>query len=624
MAQPARTAVPPPTTLPPFPYRSRPPQVLLAVGAVLLVTAAAALASRFGGALAQVLLLVLAAGTAAASLRTTAGGLRSAAETLAACTAGLALAAGTASGRAFDGEPVTLLVLAGAFLALRIVAPSVRTWPLAAWGAVQLAVLRVLDEVPGFLRAEALVGVALLGLAIALVARPFVARVAFVTTAPWWIAGVVSGSADAWSGPVPGRWTAAALVFAAGAALVLVRLRAALEPLTGPPQAAPILCGAITGAAITGAVAPLETWGLLAAGYAGVLLANGAAATLSGWRRGLFLPIALAAGVVTTALCVLQLIADRQWGALSVLFLLTAVPTLWVAAVRRDDRPVALPTAVWCLTAAVLLALAADWTDGSTAAPLLTGVFVVAMAVGSGLEPESRVATARAAAVTGAMAVVLPAAAGERPTLAALLAVQGVATLGWALRTGRRTGTEITGHDGAGRVTSADGSQDADAGEVSAAWRVGAAQLVVFGWTTFAIRDWHALEAWTLPLAAGLLLSAGRRLVDGRSWPAYGPGLVVAAVPSTVLAVLDPDGPRPVPVLVVASVVLLIGSRTGVLAPLVMGAATAVALVLGLAVQALPWPLGAALVAGVVLLAWGTLRERRPVAGFKLRLAELR
>jgi hypothetical protein len=624
MGQDVPTTAPSPTPLPPFPYRSRPPQVLLAVGAVLLVTAAAALASEFGGALAQLPLLLLAAAAAAASLRATAGGLRSSAETLAACTAGLALVAGTASGPALDGEPVTALVLAGAFLALRVVAPSVRTWPLAAWGAVQLAVLRVFDEIPVVSRTEILVGVALLGLATALLARPFVARTAFVTAAPWWIAGVAAGSVDAWHGPTAGRWAAAALVLVAGVGLVLVRRRREVEPLTGPPQAASILCGAITGAAVTGAVTPLRTGGLLAAGYAGVLLANLAAAKLSGRSRRLLLPVALAVGVVTTALCVLQLIAGREWGALSVLFLLTALPTLWVAAVRPDDRPVALPTAVGCLTGAVLLTLAADWTDRATAAPLLTAVYVVAMAVGSGLDAESRVATARAAAVTGAVAIVLPAVAGERPTLAALLAVQGLATLAWALRTGRRTGREVTGQDGAGRVTSAVGARDADAGEVSAAWRVGAAQLVVAGWTTAAVLDWRALEAWTLPLAAGLLIAAGQRLADGRSWPAYGPGLVVAAVPSTVLAVSDPDGPRPVPVLVVALLVLLVGSRTGVLAPLVMGAVTAVALVLGLTVQALPWPLGTALVAGVVLLAWGTLRERRPVAGFKLRLAELR
>jgi hypothetical protein len=88
--------------------------------------------------------------------------------------------------------------------------------------------------------------------------------------------------------------------------------------------------------------------------------------------------------------------------------------------------------------------------------------------------------------------------------------------------------------------------------------------------------------------------------------------------------VLDADGPRPVPVLAVAVVVLMAGARTGVLAPLLVGAGTAVVLVLGLTVPALPWPLTAALLTGTALIAWGTLREGRPVGGFRLRLAQLR
>jgi hypothetical protein len=91
-----------------------------------------------------------------------------------------------------------------------------------------------------------------------------------------------------------------------------------------------------------------------------------------------------------------------------------------------------------------------------------------------------------------------------------------------------------------------------------------------------------------------------------------------------VLAVVDPSGPRPVPVLLAAVSVLLVASRAGVLAPLVIGAGTAVALALGLAVPALPWPLSAALLVGIALLGWGTLREQDPVGGFRLRLAELR
>ena len=49
-------------------------------------------------------------------------------------------------------------------------------------------------------------------------------------------------------------------------------------------------------------------------GYAGVLLATLAAAYLTGWRRGLFLPVALAAGIVMTGLCVVQLVAGAAVG----------------------------------------------------------------------------------------------------------------------------------------------------------------------------------------------------------------------------------------------------------------------------------------------------------------------
>ena len=55
-----------------------------------------------------------------------------------------------------------------------------------------------------------------------------------------------------------------------------------------------------------------------------------------------------------------------------------------------------------------------------------------------------------------------------------------------------------------------------------------------------------------------------------------------------------------------------------------VGAGTALALGLGLTVRALPWPVATALVVGAVLLAVGARRERRPVAGFGTRLADLR
>ena len=153
---------------------------------------------------------------------------------------------------------------------------------------------------------------------------------------------------------------------------------------------------------------------------------------------------------------------------------------------------------------------------------------------------------------------------------------------------------------------------------------MGAAHLTGAGWVAAALLDARFLEAWTLPLAAGLLVAAGPRLVRAASWPSWGPGLVVALAPSTLWAVLEPDGVRALWVLVLAVGALVGGAAAGLVAPLAVGAAAAVVLVLGLAVPALPWPLTAALVTGAGLLAVGTLREWRPVAGFRLRLAELR
>ena len=387
---------------------------------------------------------------------------------------------------------------------------------------------------------------------------------------------------------------------------MVTRLRQALEPLTGPPRAAPVLAGAVGGAAVTGACSALGTAAVTATGYAGVLLASVAAAVLTGWRRGLFLPLALAAGTVMTALSVGRLVAGQQWSALSVLLLLTALPTVWVAVRRPEDRPLALPVAVWSLAGAALLAVPDGVLSPTAAAVALTVLYAAAMAAGAELDTASRRATAVAAAVCGAAAVLLVAARDRPWVLAAVLAVQGTCTLLWAWRTWTTQRT-------------------ADDAELSrGAWRVGAAQLVVAAWVAAASADVGAVEWYSLPAAAGLLLAAGPGLLRGSSWASWGPGLLVAAVPSTVLAVVAPDAPRAVAVLVVAAAVMVAGARRGLRAPLQIGAGTALTLALGLSVRALPWPVASALVVGGVLLAVGARRERRPVAGFATRLADLR
>ncbi|MGY1722579.1 SCO7613 C-terminal domain-containing membrane protein [Blastococcus sp. SYSU DS0533] len=601
----ARTTRPvTPAPVPPFPYAARPPQVLLAVGAVLVVSGAAALASLQGGPLVRGALLALAAVAAAASVRADRSRLRSSAETFAASSAGLALAAGDV-GAPRTGDPLLPLLLAGGFVLLHRTCPATAAWPLAAWAGLQLAVLRLLDGVAAAVRTEFLLAVALAGLVVALFARPLVARLVLVTTAPWFAAGVLAGLGEAWTAGAGERWVAAALVTGAAGGVLLARLRAPLDVLLGPPRLVPVVSGAVTGAAVAGASSAGGPVVVAVAGFAGVLVAAVAAGVLSGWRRGLLLPVALTGGVLLAALSVLRLVAGTHWSALALLLLLTAAPTVWVAALRPEDRPVAAPTAVGCLAGAALLGLPDGWASPAGAAVLLTALYVVSLGTAAALDRDSRRATVVAAAVVAALAVLLPVADGARAQVLAHLAAQGAASLGWAWWTGR---------------TEARGTED----DATVAWRVGAAQVVLASWIAAALAGTGTVEAWTLPAAGGLLLAAGRALVHEPSWPSWGPGLLVAAVPSTALAALSPDAPRAVLVLAAAAVAMVAGSRAGVRAPILVGAGSAVVLALGLAVRALPWPVAAALAVGAVLLLVGVLRERVPVAGFAARLADLR
>lgn len=587
---------------PPLPYLLRPLQVLLGVGAVLVVSAAATVAAAYGGGPARVLLLALALAAAAGSLLADRGRLRSSEELLAASAAGIAICGGAVGGPALDDAALPAFLLAALFLALHRAAPRTATWPAVSWLAGQLGVLRAMDAVPPALLTATALGVAIVGLVVALGARPLVARLVLLTSAPWWVVGVLLGWHAAWADAGAQRWLSAALMVGAAAGLLVARLREPLDVLLGPPRGVPVAAGLVAGVAVTGAFSSLGVVGITLTGYAGVLTANTAAGLLAGWRRGLLLPVALAAGGAAALLCIAQLVADRQWLALAVLLLLTALPTVLVAALRREDRPVAAPTVVLCLAGAVLLALPDRLLGIETAAGLLTGLFAVSVGIGSFLDRNSRRGAAGAAVACATAAVALLVVAGDRPLLAVHLAVHGALTLGWAVRA--RPGQAET--------------------SPGTAWRIGSAQLVVAAWLAAGAAGLPALEWYSLPAAAGLLLAQSPRLGSGPSWPAWGPGLLVAAAPSTTLAVVVPDGDRAMWALAAAAAAMVLGARTGTRAPLVIGTSTALLLVLGFTARTLPGPVAAALVVGTVLLAVGVLRERRPVAGFGVRLADLR
>jgi hypothetical protein len=586
---------------------ARPSLLLLVVGAVLVVSAGGTAAAVYGGGSAQVLLLALAAAAAGASAWGSHARLRATEETLAAAAVALAVLGTDTGTPLLRGSVVPPLVLAGVFLVLARLLRRPATWPLAAWLAGQLAGLRVLAGTEdGAARTVWMLTIALVGLGIAIGARRLVARVALVTTAPWWVAGVVGAVGTAWSADAAARWTSAVLTAAVALELVAARLVRALEPLLGPPRAVPLLAGAVSGAALGGALGAPGPGAVLLAGYTGVLIAAFAAALLTGWVRGLFLPIALAAGGTLVALSVGQLVAGRRWVELVLLLLLTALPCVLVAALRRDDRPVAVPAAVGCLAGAALVAAASGLVSAGVAAVWLGLLYTASLGTGLALDRETRRATVVTGAVCAGLAVVLLVLARDRGVLAVQLAAQGLLSCAWGWH---------VWHTREPRDGEPEGTP---------AWRAGAAQLVVAAWTTAALADWSLAEAYSLPAALGLLLAAGPRLADGPSWPAWGPGLVVAAVPSVVWAVVAPGSTRPVLVLLVAGAVMGVAAWRAVRAPLLVAAWTAVALALGLALVALPLPVAGALVVGVVLLAVGARRERNPVAGFGARVAEMR
>ncbi|WP_380169008.1 hypothetical protein [Jannaschia sp. R86511] len=150
------------------------------------------------------------------------------------------------------------------------------------------------------------------------------------------------------------------------------------------------------------------------------------------------------------------------------------------------------------------------------------------------------------------------------------------------------------------------------------AMRVGAAASVV-GWLLAAVDlDWPP-DRLTVPVGlvlAGFGLAALRATTSRPGAPGtvrlLGPGLALAAVPSAVLAVVDPVAPRPLVVAVAGSLLVALGAWRRWRAPLLVGALVVVPVAV---VQALPfvvsvpqWVYLAA--AGVLALAVGITFER--------------
>ena len=582
---------PPPlgTSLPPPPAppedeglrRVTPQQVLLAVGAVAVVVAGAASFGLLG----RLLPLGLALAAAAASVRCARRGLRASEETLAVAATALVLL-GEHGGSTTTSVGV-LAAAAGAFWLLGRLARSTVTWPVGSWLAVQVAVLVALTSTDpsAAARSATVLGTSLAGLLVCSRARRAVSEVVLATTVPWWVVGVVQGLYLVWTSD--SAVTAApdgALVVATAAALPVLRRRPAHRPLLGPRPVVPVLSGAVAGAAVAGLLQATGPAGVPAAGYLGLVVASLVAQFASPEPHALLRPAGLALAGTLTGLSVVQLLADGHWTALALLLLTAAAPALLVAARQPADRPGALPVTVGCLAGPVLLAEA----DG-TLAPVVVGPLLLVVAVGAlaaaTLERHHRaeVPLAVSAVLVGLIAVAHVGRTGDPSALAIALAVLGAALVGYAQRTDRTP---------------------AQAG--------GCAALVVAAWLAAGDAGVHLPEVYTLALATALLLSAGRRLATGDSWPTWGPGLVAGFGPSVVLALVQPDLLRVLLVVLAATATMVAAAGAAVRAPFLVGAASLVTVAVGRLLAVLPGPaLVAFALAGALLLFVGATYESR-------------
>ncbi len=431
------------------------------------------------------------------------------------------------------------------------------------------------------------------------------------------------------TGPVLG-----ALAVSAGGLLTVAEpaLRGVLLPVTwllDPWSLAPA-------SSAREALAPQGAWdGTLVT--PAVLLAAALAVAAAGLAlhrvRSAAIPAAVLAGATAV---LLPLGLDLPYAAgLALLLVLSA--SLAGGAVAALDRS-APGAVVLAVTGAAVLLLACAWSTAAEGATL--AVLPVAALLAAATASTRLPVPAVPVGLAGALGTAALAAAGASRALAvdqvgALLVVAVAALLGTAvlLDVARRTGAEIAA------CTAAVVALVLASGDVGwLSWTLsglglhalatalrsdrrlaapaGALLLAASSWVRLADAGIGAPEPYVLPLAA-VALALGhlrrRQVADTPSWAAYAPGLSLALLPS-LLASFDHDVPTRALLLGLASlVVLLVGARTSMQAPLTIGGAV-------LAVDALSLlaPYAAALprwmslgAAGVLLVVVGATYEQR-------------
>lgn len=389
------------------------------------------------------------------------------------------------------------------------------------------------------------------------------------------------GLALAWAGGTTDSLLGTTLLIAGAAAAVAVVAHRARQGRRVPAGSVAALA-LVPALALAGSLQLLDAAADPVAAHLGLVLLSVAAL---GWRSPLVRELSGVAGGVLLLTGSLALAEDVRPAALAAVALAATVPAV-LAAVRVPGarRPGTL-VALLAPAVALLAAREGDVLTATTTGLLLA--LLAAAALGAATLRVGRVeelAAAAAAPVAGLAAALTGASTGAWGQVAAQLAIVGAAGIGYAV-VSRRT---LVGF-------------------------VALGDLVVATWVALAGAEVLTVEAYSLPLAAALLLAAGPRLLRGPSWAGWGPGLLVGFAPSVLAGLATDDLARMLLVVAAGTVAVVAGALTHRQAPFVVGAVSVavlgVALVAPYAARVDSWvPLG---LAGLVLLVVGATYEKR-------------
>lgn len=428
------------------------------------------------------------------------------------------------------------------------------------------------------------------------VASSLVAPVAVLADDGWWTrtAGVTTGALVPLYDTGLDRWMpmAMAAVPVAAVTAVLAVTGVALPGREVRNRTAWLAVGAAAFlmVAIGGVVRDVPVWTLVLANLLGAAVAMGVSVrpgrTTRPWPALGALPAAVMAvawsGSVDVLTC-LAVAALTVLGATAVAAGIVGERHRWTAAATAVTG-VGLAATGWVVALAVGADTTGAWLVTVVAASVVS---LVAFAADHRLPWWSAAVDATSAGTVLVGLAGLSAVAGPDPTSVGLAVVAGTAAV-HVLRPSRRVVAAV----------------------------VAATAALALLWLRLWVGDVRAVEAYTLPLAALLLLAGARRLRNDPevgSWPTLGPGLLVAALPSAVVAVDGTDVARPLVVLGVAVAVTIAGASTRLRAPLLVGLLTAVVMAVDQVfpvVERLPrWLTIGTL--GVVLLVVGASFERR-------------